>query len=134
MEKPVDEEIDPEFVENPEDIIPTDLAIYEQKLYLARLHRELDATTSKPGQMKQWIKEGEAGNIDSRRKVIYQILSLPNRMLTLKNATACLKTIVEIEIAAGILNVGKGKIAKAERAVEMLDDDRFDLGDDDVAA
>jgi len=84
--------------------------------------------------MKQWIKEGEAGNIDSRRKVIYQIMSLPNRMLTLKNATACLKTIMEIEIAAGILNVGKGKKAKAERAVEMLDDDRFDLGDDDVAA
>src|SRR5438270_11697574 len=74
--KPVDEEIDPEFVENPEDIIPTDLAIYEHKLYLARLHRELDATTSKPGQMKQWIKEGEAGNSDSRRKVIYQIMSL----------------------------------------------------------
>lgn len=125
---PIDDEIDPEFQEgDEEELIKVDVALHEQKRYLMRLHREIDASTSKPGQMKQWMKEGTAGNLDSRRKVLYQLLTLGNRILSLKNASATLKTIVEIEIAAGLLDVPRGKKALAEKAAKELgeDDDVF---------
>jgi hypothetical protein len=127
--KPIEEEVSPEFDEgDEEELIKVDVALHEQKRYLMRLHREIDASTSKLGQMKQWVKEGEAGNIDSRRKVIYQLLSLGNRILSLKNASATLKTIVEIEIAAGLLDVPRGKKAQLEKAARELgeeDDSMF---------
>lgn len=129
--KPLDEEIDPEFQEDIDDFIQVDVALAEQKRYLARLHREIDASTSKPGQMKQWIKEGTQGIIDSRRKAMYQMLSLGNRIVALKNAAATLKMIIECENMAG---VPKGKKARADFAAQELDDDRFTERKSPIAA
>lgn len=123
------DEVDPEFSEDEEDeeLIKADVAINEQKRYLMRLHREIDASTSKPGQMKQWIKEGTEGNIDSRRKAMYQMLSLGNRIIALKNAAHTLKMIIENEIACGTLVVPKGKKALLEKAAREMgeEDDMF---------
>lgn len=118
-----DDEIDTEFMEDEDAHLNIDEALYEQKRYLRRLMKELDASTSKPGQMKQWIKEGTAGNIDSRRKAMYQVLTMGNRMIMLKNAAQMLKTIVETE---NMVTVPKGKKAQAEAAAQNVEDDRFD--------
>lgn len=123
--KPVEEDVDPEFDEgDEEELIKSDVALHEQKRYLMRLHREIDASTSKPGQMKQWIKEATAGSIDSKRKIAYQMMSLGNRVITLKNAAHVLKMIVEVEIATGTLVVATGKKALLDKAArEMAGED-----------
>ncbi len=122
--KPIEDDdgIDPEFRYNEEEFIQVDIALYEQRRYLSRLMQELNASTSKPGQMRQWIKEGTAGNIDSRRKAMYQTLTMGNRMIMLKNAASVLKTLVEAE---NMMNVPKGKKAKLEKDAEELEDERF---------
>jgi len=76
--RPIEEEepiIDEEFVEEIEyanSLVDVENAIKEQKIQLGMMMRELAASTTKPGQIKQWIKEGTAGSIDSRRKIMYQ--------------------------------------------------------------
>jgi hypothetical protein len=122
---PLPQEIDPDCVEDEDYNIKIDVATYEQKKYLARLHREIDFGTSKPGEMKQWMKEGMAGNLDSRRKVLYQLLTLNSRLTALKTASAVLKAIVEVEIATGLLEAPGGKKDILKKAAKDLEDDRF---------
>ena len=113
-------EIDEEF--HYDEDLQLDLTLIAQKRHLGKLMRELDASAAHPGQLRQWIKEGTAGNIDSRRKAMYQVLSIPNRFIMLKNASSALKTLVEAE---NMMNVPKGKKAKLEKDAEELADERF---------
>ncbi len=117
-----DPQIDPEFQYDPDEDGQLDITLRAQKNHLGQLMKELNASATKPGQLKQWIKEGTMGNIDSRRKAMYQVLSIPNRFVMMKNASAALKTLVETE---NMMNVPKGKKAKLEKDAEELEDERF---------
>ncbi len=117
-----DPQIDEEFQYDESEDEELDITLRAQKNHLGQLMRELNASAAKPGQLKQWIKEGIAGNIDSRRKAMYQVLSIPNRFIMLKNASSALKTLVEAE---NLMNVPKGKKAKLEKDAEELEDERF---------
>ena len=114
-----------------EETIPPDIdqltienAIYRQKCLLARLMYELETSTSHIGQMKKWIIEGTKDDRSlSRRRAMYQAVSMGNRTVMLKNATVALKNLCEIEGMAGIKP--RGKKAQKEAAAGDLDSNIF---------
>src|SRR5712671_4103560 len=108
--------------ENNEEQAPPDIdqltienAIYRQKCLLARLMHELETSTSHIGQMKKWIIEGTKDDRSlSRRRAMYQAVSMGKRTVMLKDATIALKNLCEIEGMSGIKPRGKKATIEAE--------------------
>jgi hypothetical protein len=72
---------------------------------------ELDAVTSRRGELVAWIDQETAGERDPRRRhAMIRAIDLPSRSTTLKNLATAAKTFAEIH--------GSGSLGKKERAVE----------------
>lgn len=94
-------------------------AVYRQKCILARLMNELEATTAHIGQMKKWIAEDtREDRTTNRRRAMYNAISMGARAVMLKNASAALKTLCEVEGMSGLQP--KGKKASVDQAAKDL--------------
>jgi hypothetical protein len=79
----------------------------------ARMLDELDATTTREGELKEMIGQAcDGDDQDQKRDAMMRAVSLPSRAMTLRNLSAVVKTLAEAKAP-------KGKKAAAQEAAML---------------